>query len=985
MEKEWCVYLPRRSTSCLADMGFAFPALSDGRSLEETIRSSLEEQDKEDNPPESLAFTTPSRPAPSPDPASSHHHSSDSVSSQHRRVGELPLRGSRAISPSSGYSTMKEKRASLAAICKRSTPAPLDFASQLQASPIAEDSASEYDDCAVAETTEASRQGQSTHEQGPNNKAREEPDITIQTQQDSKGKQTKAPDNMPNKGRKKQPSKSLSISLPEKLHRSVTHPAFVASAQTPLTSFWKRHKEEHHHHPTNNNSIHTITAGHSADSSQPKSPTSANSPTEPVPQQWPGSTKKEATANNGTTNRQYGADKMGSPDSGVGNRRPSDRSETTKDMLDVKRFEDRVYGRDKDDNTRSEYPPRKSSTPHIRVASPVPMISRIYRGLVSNDFPDLLVPPTSLHCIDIRVASSRMRPRRNSYLSSPSKQAEEDAVFTLGVFYQHPDEDMNDSNVSPTFPARELWRIEKTMASLIPLDTTLKTLVELEERPPDKTAFTGHSPAKVDARRAALNTYFEAALSTVTGPHGNVAAQMEMCHFLSTDVIEPRDDETTLIDWNRGKFNLASHINEVPNNDDDRPRMEGYLTKRGKNFGGWKARYFVLHSPKLMYYECPGGTHLGTIKIQYAQIGKQSADDPQTVNNNVGTTGTASGHDDSDNQYRHAFLILEPKRRDSNALVRHVLCAESDEERDAWVDALLSYVEDRDDDDSGSHYSGKTTYKDGRPVSSGATTSYRKKSKADKIGTLESHDSPGDATTLRSMSYDSFAGNEPPNSLDTAITKKADEQQRHLHANLNISGPTNGSVIRDASTWGNVAPTRNTPTPLKEKKRSIWNFNRGGNSNNNNSNNSADHTRNEETQAKEPVVPVFGLSLADAISQCPPRKSEKGMESGLPAVVFRCIAYLRAHDAHKEEGIFRLSGSNIVVRQLKDRFNTEGDVDLLSEGEPYLDVHAVASLFKQYLRELPESLLTRDLHFEFYKVLGMIIILLFLFLYGPNC
>lgn len=30
---------------------------------------------------------------------------------------------------------------------------------------------------------------------------------------------------------------------------------------------------------------------------------------------------------------------------------------------------------------------------------------------------------------------------------------------------------------------------------------------------------------------------------------------------------------------------------------------EGYLTKRGKNFGGWKTRYFVLSGPVLEYYE----------------------------------------------------------------------------------------------------------------------------------------------------------------------------------------------------------------------------------------------------------------------------------------------------------------------------------------------------------------------------------------------
>lgn len=34
---------------------------------------------------------------------------------------------------------------------------------------------------------------------------------------------------------------------------------------------------------------------------------------------------------------------------------------------------------------------------------------------------------------------------------------------------------------------------------------------------------------------------------------------------------------------------------------------EGYLTKRGKNFGGWKTRFFVLQGPVLEYYDCVSG------------------------------------------------------------------------------------------------------------------------------------------------------------------------------------------------------------------------------------------------------------------------------------------------------------------------------------------------------------------------------------------
>lgn len=48
---------------------------------------------------------------------------------------------------------------------------------------------------------------------------------------------------------------------------------------------------------------------------------------------------------------------------------------------------------------------------------------------------------------------------------------------------------------------------------------------------------------------------------------------------------------------------------------------------------------------------------------------------------------------------------------------------------------------------------------------------------------------------------------------------------------------------------------------------------------------------------------------------------------------------------------------------------TEGDVDLLASDE-YWDPHAIAGLLKSYLRELPASILTRELHLQFLSVIG---------------
>lgn len=89
--------------------------------------------------------------------------------------------------------------------------------------------------------------------------------------------------------------------------------------------------------------------------------------------------------------------------------------------------------------------------------------------------------------------------------------------------------------------------------------------------------------------------------------------------------------------------------------------------------------------------------------------------------------------------------------------------------------------------------------------------------------------------------------------------------------------------------------------------------------------------------AQPQIRPVFGVPLHEALAV--------SQIAELPAVVYRCIEYLEAKEAEKEEGIYRLSGSSAVIKALKDRFNTEGDVDLMREGET-VDPHAIAGLLK---------------------------------------
>lgn len=570
------------------------------------------------------------------------------------------------------------------------------------------------------------------------------------------------------------------------------------------------------------------------------------------------------------------------------------------------------------DNAHRQIPTIDPSVKIDSPKTPYGVNRTICQDLVSEEYPGLLLPPNALPSIEVKVASSRLRPSRSSYFGG--RPNDEDPVFVLSVFSR--------ANRA------ELWRVEKAIQALPQLDQQIRQMCDFNGKLPDRSIFSGHSPAKIDARREALNSYFETLLDTPMSE----AAAIVVCRFLSTDAIEPRDDESALV-----KANGKTTPPELLRGPDGKPWKEGWLTKRGKNFGGWKSRYFVLHGPEFKYYESPGGPHLGTIRIHHAQIGKQA----QSGNNQ----SPSRLDDDHDNQYRHAFLILEPKRKDPSSFVRHVLCAESDEERDAWVDALLAYVEPHSDEEQ------KATQKShsGKHSTRSRLFSGRKNGKGTDSPDVETQD------TVQGFSYDDAVPAEPPMygpSYEAAAKTSTEINDPNGQGSRAISGPTNGAVIQDAGAWGNKT------TSVKEKKRSIWGFRTRSTldllsqSQENNGSLGGDRAA-----ASRP--PVFGMPLAEAVQYCGPN----GVDVELPAVVYRCIEYLRAKNAASEEGIFRLSGSNVVVKALKERFNAEGDVNFLADDE-YHDVHAVASLFKQYLRELPTSVLTRDLHPEFLSVLG---------------
>lgn len=549
----------------------------------------------------------------------------------------------------------------------------------------------------------------------------------------------------------------------------------------------------------------------------------------------------------------------------------------------------------------------------------------VFQGFVSDAYPGLLIPPNALPSITIKVTSSWLKPSRNSYLVS--RGLEEEPVFALGV--------------STRSDRQELWRVEKSLMSLPHLDHQIKQHSAFTAKLPDRSLFSGQAPAKIDARKMALEKYFETILDTLM----NEKAALVLCHYLSTQVIDPNKEEF------QGSSSASG--SPVTMHSEGKLTKEGYLTKRGKNFGGWKARFFVLDDPTMRYYESPGGSLLGTIKLHNAKIGKPSARHPSAA--------PSEGTDENDNQYRHAFLILEPKRKDSSSHLRHVLCAESDAERDAWVESLLGYV-DGYQENSGSK----------KPSFSSNDSGSSKILLPPKPPFPK--DSPDSETFdgTQALSYEDTVAAQPPLVHIMPDTQPSDSPSppntgKHPPTSISISGPSNGAKIEDVGAWGNK-PLAAPPIKDKEhKKRSIWGFREK------HSLDFATIHPNESTlsitqqQYYEQIAnvrPVFGMPLAEAVECCAPRAANVE----LPAVVYRCLEYLVARGASNEEGIFRLSGSTVVIKGLRDRFNLEGDFDFLAD-EQYFDVHAVASLLKLYLRELPTSVLTRELHLDFISVL----------------
>ncbi|TIB00265.1 hypothetical protein E3P94_01779 [Wallemia ichthyophaga] len=577
---------------------------------------------------------------------------------------------------------------------------------------------------------------------------------------------------------------------------------------------------------------------------------------------------------------------------------------------------------------RSHYqhlsPKQPAITPSVKTAAP--------------PVPVFKLTPTLVPALQLAVLSSSVK---------PNKDNKSVYSFTITVKYE---------------PSNAEWKVDKSYDSIHALDIKVREIIK---KPyfkhtkgrlvslPDKSIFKDRSPSKVLQQKTQLENYFHSIISiphtyTII-PKNSATPHMELAAFLSSDFVRP---------------NQASQINGT---------KDGYLTKKGKNLGGWKTRYFTIGREGILdYYEQRGGSQIGSIRIHDASIGRQH---PSRASSD------SSSANERDSAFKHAFLILERHQATQNEKDRHILCAENDLERDNWINTLLWHQRTHSNVGGASSpvlHERTNIAEDSTPNS--ANNGLKRRATSLKTRSLETHklkdverprtsDSkpiskeeiqPSNSVSLTSLPPEVSSKFSIPKVLaDARNTGKVDALGISQHGeSANLLPQRQGSIHSLSGQYKAVGAKLNESCESidksekqherdhKGKSRGFWGAFSGSSS-------------GSSKDKSAPKLPVFGVPVDDSLQQA--------QIAGLPAVVFRCIRYLQHVKAEEEEGIYRLSGSSTQVKGLKERYNSEGDIDLI-ESDDVFDPHAITGLLKLYFRELPVSLLTRELHFQFLQV-----------------
>jgi hypothetical protein len=524
-------------------------------------------------------------------------------------------------------------------------------------------------------------------------------------------------------------------------------------------------------------------------------------------------------------------------------------------------------------------------------------------------------------------------------------------VLVMGLFIILPSNDPEKAG-----KPFDLWILEKKYSDFMNLDGKIKMYQQADHvQLPDQSMFTSNQPHLTKARMLALKKYLNDLKDAGLG------LSREYCSFLSTNILGPEHKEAPVARPLKTYFKA------------------GYLLKRGKKFGRLKQRYFVLNGPVMDYFEAKDGFYLGSIKLAGSKIVK---------------TIVGSVHSDVYENFTYSITILEAKKTGS---VKHIFFIDNAAEWESWTSSLNYFS------------SGGLIAEDTPPTNNPSTTVndnviHKRPSMLPPPRPTQTENNQGTGLvhrpSLTEMNYNSALPPTPntvPNNYNSAlppIPSDADEDSEILPDNrFNTQTSLPSALAEDKKYFDKPLPPPKLDTHLLPSAQSEPSPSSPRDTTPTTEPTSAFKMLNSKSKVKiglgdvlrkekEPEKPrkafnwtkknffkrsggsgkVFGVPIEVAVDNS---RVKVGYE--LPAVFHRCIEYMEAKEARMEEGIYRLSGSQSVIMQLKEKFDSGNDYNLLKSNTKY-DVHTIAGLLKLYLRELPNSILTSKLQPDFLAI-----------------
>ncbi|KAL6945009.1 hypothetical protein ACO0QE_002452 [Hanseniaspora vineae] len=494
--------------------------------------------------------------------------------------------------------------------------------------------------------------------------------------------------------------------------------------------------------------------------------------------------------------------------------------------------------------------------------------------------------------------------------------------------------------------SKKIFEFCKTAEQIYELNQTLGSYMNLLSLPPlpEKTLFKTNIPARVNMRKEKLTDYF---LSLFNIPVIPSMGLLKLAEFISTNTV-------------------TSGMGLVADNG----LLEAWvLVRRPKTIGssgGWKIKYAVVtHNGSCIHLYNMDSELTEEIRLPQSTIEIH----PNIPEDKYGTY--------------NGFLVHEPKKSGLSSSNKYYICLESAKEREQWIGLLSRLtvvpagpksglqrkpISQRPSSNNGSSH----------PMSEN-TEDVFSAGKAD-IG-HEANRDDFSTTGEFSMISDDHSSNRST-LLDTSVNSETKSLGNHSVLSGNMQNGGSGNTMSDRETKRNrmrsffpftkknshpnpegmpASPKLTNQSTMETQIDSFMDSPSAEPLEHSNTISKTLEMMNLTTEVNNGKV--FGNSLSAALDLSSQIYQETHK---IPSVVYRCLEFLYKNHAMEEEGIFRLSGSSAVIKNLQEQFDKTPDIPLCSYTELHVDVNVVTGLLKLYLRSLPHFIFG-DENFDRFK------------------